>query len=144
MLPPATSTVPLTMNITVEVSLGEFLDKLTILQIKSERVKDPAKLVNIRKEVDLLERTWLASAFAAADIGEPMARLKTVNEKLWEIEDTIRLKERDGAFDQEFIELARSVYLCNDERARLKRELNLKLGSELIEEKSYADYRRPR
>lgn len=130
------------MNITVEVSLGEFLDKLTILQIKSERIRDPAKLDNIRKELELLTRTWSSSPFADADIHEPLGRLKAINEKLWDIEDRIRVKESHGAFDQEFIELARAVYLCNDERAAIKRELNLLLGSELIEEKSYAEYRR--
>lgn len=132
------------MNITVEVSLGEFLDKLTILQIKAERIKDPAKLANVRKELALLERTWAASSFADKDISEPLGRLKAVNEALWDIEDRIRIKESEGAFDQEFIELARSVYLRNDERAAIKRELNVLLGSELVEEKSYADYRRSR
>lgn len=130
------------MNITVEVSLGEFLDKLTILQIKAERIRDPAKLDNIRKEIELLTRTWSSSTFAEADIREPLGRLKAVNEKLWDIEDRLRIKESHGDFDREFIELARAVYLCNDERAAIKRELNLLLGSELIEEKSYADYRR--
>lgn len=130
------------MNITVEVSLGEFLDKLTILQIKSERIRDAGKLANIRKELDVLTRAWEQSPFAAKDIGEPLGRLKAINQKLWDIEDAIRTKESQGAFDEEFIELARSVYLCNDERAAIKRELNQLLGSELIEEKSYADYRR--
>lgn len=130
------------MNITVEVSLGEFLDKLSILQIKAERIRDPVKLDNIRKELELLTRTWSSSPFAGADIREPLGRLKAVNEKLWDIEDRIRIKESHGDFDREFIELARAVYLCNDERAAIKRELNLLLGSELIEEKSYAEYRR--
>lgn len=98
----------------------------------------------MRKELALLERRWAASPFAAKDISEPPGRLRAVNETLWDIEDRIRIKESEGAFDQEFIELARSVYLRNDERAALKRELNLLLGSELIEEKSYADYRRSR
>jgi hypothetical protein len=130
------------MTITTEVSLGEFLDKLTILEIKSERIRDGGKLVNIRKELDLLTRTWARSPFAGRDIAAPLRRLKAVNENLWDIEDRIRLKERDGAFDAEFIELARAVYIRNDERAAVKRELNQLLGSELIEEKSYADYRR--
>lgn len=130
------------VNITVEVSPGEFLDKLTILQIKSERIDDPEKLANVRRELELLERTWARSAFVDQDIGEPLARLKAVNERLWDIEDRIRTKESHGAFDREFIELARSVYLCNDERAAIKRHVNLLLGSQLIEEKSYADYRR--
>ena len=130
------------MNITTEVSIGEFLDKLTILQIKSERIQDAAKLANVRKELELLNRTWSRSPFAGSDIREPLGRLKAINEKLWAIEDDIRNKESTGAFDKEFIELARSVYLCNDERAAIKRELNVLLGSELIEEKSYAAYRR--
>lgn len=129
------------MNITVDVSLGEFLDKLTILQIKAERIREASKLANVRKELELLTRAWTASPFAVTDIREPLGRLKAINEKLWDIEDRIRRKESQGAFDREFIELARAVYLCNDERAAIKRELNLLLGSELIEEKSYADYR---
>jgi len=130
------------MNITVDVSLGEFLDKLTILQIKSERIRDAAKLTNVRKELDLLTQTWGKSPFAKRDISKPLGRLKAVNEKLWKIEDDIRNKEAGGKFDSEFIELARSVYISNDERAAIKRELNVLLGSELIEEKSYTDYRR--
>jgi hypothetical protein len=130
------------MNITTEVSVGEFLDKLTILQIKSERIGDAAKLANVRKELELLNQTWARSPFAENDIRKPVRRLKAVNEKLWTIEDDIRIKESTGTFDREFIELARSVYICNDERAAIKRELNLLLGSELVEEKSYADYRR--
>lgn len=129
------------MNITADISLGEFLDKLTILQIKAERIKDAGKLVNVRKELALLTDTWTGSGFAGADIAAPLARLKAINEKLWDIEDRIRLKEAQRAFDKEFIELARSVYICNDERAAIKRELNVLLGSGLVEEKSYADYR---
>lgn len=130
------------MNIKVDVSLGEFLDKVTILEIKAERIRDEAKLANVRHELELLRRTWRDSPFASKDISEPLARLKAINEKLWDIEDRIRVKESRGAFDAEFIELARAVYLCNDERAAIKHELNVTLGSELIEEKSYADYRR--
>jgi len=130
------------MTLHVEVSIGEFLDKLAILRIKSQRIRDPAKLANIRKELALLADTWARSPFANAAIAEPLARLQAVNERLWDIEDRIRIKESQAAFDREFIELARSVYLCNDERAAIKRELNLLLGSGLIEEKSYADYRR--
>ncbi len=129
------------MNITTPVSVGEFLDKLTILKIKSERMSDPDKLANVRRELAVLERTWAASPFADADVDRELGRLKAVNEKLWEIEDRIRLKEAAGEFDAEFIELARSVYITNDERAAIKRELNLRLGSDLVEEKSYADYR---
>ena len=123
------------------VSYGELIDKITILEIKSRRIADEAKLANVRNELDLLNATWGNSTAAQTDITEERARLLAVNELLWDIEDRIRLKERAQAFDQEFIELARAVYFRNDERAAFKREVNLKLGSELVEEKSYQDYR---
>ena len=127
--------------IQVPVSHGELIDKITILQIKSERIADQAKLANVRTELDMLEATWSADAASATDISDERARLKAVNEALWDIEDSIRLKEKARAFDAEFVELARSVYFRNDERAAIKREINLKLGSQLVEEKSYQDYR---
>lgn len=130
------------MNLSADISVGEFLDKITILEIKSERIKDPAKLENIHKELSTLRRTWEASPFFQQDVGAEVAELKQINEKLWEIEDDIRDKEAAGAFDAQFIQLARSVYFTNDERAAVKRRINLKVGSELVEEKSYADYRR--
>ncbi|MDQ6647467.1 MAG: DUF6165 family protein [Pseudomonadota bacterium] len=123
------------------VSFGELIDKITILEIKSRRITDTAKLANVRNELDLLNATWANDAAAQTDIGDERARLSEVNDLLWDIEDKIRLKERAGAFDQEFIELARAVYFRNDERAAFKREINTKLGSELVEEKSYQDYR---
>ncbi len=123
------------------VSYGELIDKITILEIKSRRIADPAKLANIRNELDLLQATWANDSASQTDIADERARLLAVNELLWDIEDKIRLKERAQAFDQEFIELARSVYFRNDERAAFKREINLKLGSQLVEEKSYQDYR---
>ena len=129
------------MTIKVDASFGEFLDKITILEIKNERISDPAKLENVNRELNLLREIWTAHPASKTDISDEMARLKAINEKLWEIEDDIRDKERDKAFDQEFIELARAVYFTNDDRAAVKRELNLKLGSELVEEKSYADYK---
>jgi hypothetical protein len=132
---------PIMSLIQVPVSHGELIDKITILQIKSERIADQAKLANVRTELDMLEATWAADAAAATDISDERARLKAVNEALWDIEDAIRLKEKARAFDAEFIELARSVYFRNDERAAVKREINLKLGSQLVEEKSYQDYR---
>jgi len=128
------------MTIKAEVSFGEFLDKMTILEIKSERIRDAAKLDNVNQELALLRSNWAAHASSATDIGDELARLKRINEKLWEIEDAIRDKERAKNFDTEFVELARAVYITNDERAAVKRELNLKLGSGLVEEKSYADY----
>ena len=123
------------------VSYGELIDKITILEIKSRRISDAAKLANVRNELDLLNATWAGDAASQTDISDARARLLAVNELLWDIEDRIRLKERAQAFDAEFIELARSVYFRNDERAAFKREINLKLGSQLVEEKSYQDYR---
>lgn len=130
------------MNLTTEISVGEFLDKITILEIKAERISDPAKLKNIHTELDTLRQTWANSPFSKQNIAAEISQLKAINEKLWIIEDDIRDKERDGAFDQEFIELARAVYFTNDERAAVKRTINVKVGSALVEEKSYADYRR--
>ena len=128
-------------EILVPVSFGELLDKIAILQIKSERMGDPAKLANVRNELSALEKTWMAHPAAGTDIVRLRADLKAVDERLWEIEDDIRVKEKAQAFDQEFIKLARSVYFENDERARIKREINTALGSAYVEEKSYEDYR---
>ena len=128
-------------EILVPVSFGELLDKIAILQIKSERIRDPEKLANVRKELEALERTWMAHPVAARDIAGLRAELKAVNERLWVIEDEIRLKEKAQEFDEEFIRLARSVYFENDERARIKKAINLALGSAYVEEKSYQDYR---
>ena len=127
-------------EILVPVSFGELLDKIAILQIKSERMGDPAKLANVRNELSALEKTWMAHPAAGTDIVRLRADLKAVDERLWEIEDDIRVKEKAQAFDQEFIKLARSVYFENDERARIKREINVALGSAYVEEKSYEDY----
>ena len=126
----------------VSVSPGELIDKITILEIKSQRMTDPVKLANVRTELALLMETWQSSPWSAADIGAEWAGLRGVNEKLCVIEDQIRDKERDARFDQEFIELARGVYVTNDERAAIKKRINTRLGSTLVEEKSYADYRR--
>ena len=126
--------------ISVPVSYGELIDKITILEIKSSQIRDAAKLANVRAELDLLNATWTQNPAARVDIAAERARLKSVNEALWEIEDRIRMKEKAQAFDGEFIELARSVYFRNDERAAIKREINVKLGSQLVEEKSYQEY----
>ena len=123
------------------VSYGELIDKITILEIKSRRITDAAKLANVRNELDMLNATWANSAASQTDISDERACLLAVNEALWDIEDNIRLMERAQTFDAAFIELARSVYFRNDERAAFKREINQKLGSELVEEKSYQDYR---
>jgi len=128
------------MLLSVQTSPGEFLDKLTILEIKAERIADAAKLANVRRELELLRATWSASPLAARDVSALRAELRAVNERLWEIEDHIRLKDAHAAFDHEFIELARSVYRNNDRRAAIKRQLNLALGSDLLEEKSYQEY----
>jgi hypothetical protein len=125
------------------VSYGELIDKMTILQIKLQEIKDDAKLANVRNELELLDATWKNDKASDTDIAEEIARLLAVNQRLWKIEDDIRMKERAQAFDQEFIQLARSVYIENDERAAIKREINVKLGSTLVEEKSYQDYRAP-
>lgn len=128
-------------EILVPVSFGELLDKIAILQIKSERMRDAAKLANVRKELDALDATWASHPASQHDIAQLRAALKAVNERLWVIEDDIRLKEKAQAFDAEFVRLARAVYFENDERARIKREINLALGSAYVEEKSYEDYR---
>ena len=127
-------------EILVPVSFGELLDKISILQIKSERMSDAAKLANVRNELSALEQTWMAHPAAGGNIAERRAQLRAVNERLWVIEDDIRVKEKAQAFDDEFIQLARSVYFENDVRARIKKDLNHALGSSYIEEKSYQDY----
>jgi hypothetical protein len=130
--------------IQVPVSFGELIDKITILEIKSRLISDPAKLANIHNELNLLNATWANHHASQTDITKEREHLLAVNEALWDIEDRIRLKEKANAFDAEFIELARSVYIQNDERAAVKREINLKLGSQLVEEKSYQEYRQKR
>lgn len=126
-------------EITVPVSFGELLDKISILQIKSERMADEAKRANVHRELAALERAWMAHPAAVKDIARLRAELKAVNERLWDIEDEVRLQDRAGTFGPEFVALARSVYLQNDERARIKKAINLALGSAYVEEKSYRD-----
>lgn len=128
-------------EILVPVSFGELLDKIAILEIKAARITDAAKLGNIGRELEALRATWRATPESGRDVAALLAALRAVNERLWVIEDDIRIKERRREFDAEFIRLARAVYFENDERARLKRELNLALGSAYVEEKSYQDYR---
>ncbi len=127
--------------IKTEVSVGEFVDKLTILKIKSERILAVEKLVHIRTELSLLTQLWNESEYSQRDITEEMSKLKSINETLWVIEDDIREKEAANSFDEEFIRLARAVYVTNDQRAEIKKSINIKVGSRLIEEKSYKDYR---
>ena len=128
-------------EILVPVSPGEVLDKITILRIKGARMSDAAKLANVRRELELLERTWRDSPYGRKDVAADETALQAVNERLWDIEDRIRDKERARAFDAGFIELARAVYIENDERAAIKKRINLALGSTTVEEKSYAQYR---
>jgi hypothetical protein len=126
----------------VPLSPGELLDKITILRIKVARIQDAAKLANVKRELALLEQTWKDSGAAAVhDVALDERALENVNERLWDIEDRIRDKEARQTFDREFIELARAVYICNDERAAIKKRINLLLGSSLVEEKSYKQYR---
>lgn len=126
--------------VTVPVSIGELVDKVTILEIKSERLSGESALANVRRELALLTEEMAKLDLAGDEAVRIRSALKAVNESLWEIEDRIREKEARDEFDQRFIELARSVYITNDKRAALKRELNLLLGSALVEEKSYQDY----
>jgi hypothetical protein len=128
-------------DILVPVSPGELLDKITILRIKAARIDDPAKLANVRVELELLERTWRDSGAAAGGVTADEAALQQVNEALWDIEDRIRDKEAAGEFDATFVELARAVYVTNDERAAIKKRINNALGSRIVEEKSYRPYR---
>ena len=128
-------------EIQIPVSYGELIDKITILEIKQARLTDPGKRRNVSHELTLLQAAWEASAASqGVAIEDLRVALKAVNEALWDIEDDIRDKERAQAFDAAFIALARAVYHQNDRRAALKREINLRLGSALVEEKSYADY----
>ncbi|GAA0850908.1 DUF6165 family protein [Marinobacter szutsaonensis] len=126
--------------IKVPVSFGEVLDKITILEIKSERIKDDAKLKNVRLELDELTETWNEAVKDQSAIEDLRKQLKAVNEELWVIEDDIRDQEAAQDFGPRFIELARAVYVTNDKRAAIKKEVNLALGSRFVEEKSYQDY----
>jgi hypothetical protein len=126
------------MAMKIEVSVGEIVDKLSILQIKTGLITDQEKLNNVKKEHEYLYRIVFDDMkIESSDFFE----MVVVNQKLWKIEDDIRDKERDKVFDEEFIELARSVYYTNDERAEIKKRINLKYGSYFTEEKSYSDYK---
>jgi hypothetical protein len=128
-------------EILVPVSPGEVLDKITILRIKVARITDATKLANVRLELDVLEKTWRVSPYGKADVARDEAALHAVNERLWDIEDRIRDQERAQDFGKVFIDLARAVYIENDERAAIKKRINVALGSTIVEEKSYAKYR---
>jgi hypothetical protein len=131
----ATAKAPL-----VPLSWGELLDKISILQIKAERVRAADALKNITTELDHLSAIAATRLRGDEELQDACRRLKAINERLWEIEDRIREKERAQSFDADFVALARSVYHANDERAAIKREINVHTNSELIEEKQYAAY----
>ena len=130
------STVP-TPSVAVETAPGELIDKITILEIKAERIGDPEKVRNVRTELDTLRRARDRTILPSDALASLTAELRSVNEALWDIEDEIRGCERAGDFGPKFVELARSVYFNNDNRAAIKRKINVLLGSKLIEEKSY-------
>jgi len=128
-------------GILVPLSPGELLDKITILRIKAQRIEDAGKLANVRRELALLEQYWSQAVAAPNELAADEAALGRVNSELWDIEDRIREHEAQRRFDAGFIELARAVYLRNDERAAIKHRVNLKLKSAIVEEKSYQPYR---
>lgn len=126
--------------VTIPVSWGELFDKITILEIKQQRIDDTSKLTNINLELEALQEVCRGVQLPGQELDELVAELRSVNESLWEIEDDIRSCERCGDFSNRFIQLARSVYRTNDLRAELKLKINRLLGSELVEEKSYETY----
>ncbi len=128
------------MTLLTPVSPGEVIDKITILQIKYEKINNKNKLKNIKNELNLLLPLINKKKYETLEIQNLMKNLKKVNHSLWNIEDNIREKEKFKEFDDEFIELARSVYKTNDKRAEIKKEINVYTGSNLLEEKSYEDY----
>jgi hypothetical protein len=138
--PPDSSAKSDTMLLSVPVSVGEVVDKLTILEIKSARISDPDKLQNIAAELDALRPLVSGGVFDGEEVALLTDALRTVNGQLWDIEDNIRAEEAAGRFGDRFIELARAVYVTNDRRAELKKKINLATGSALVEEKSYEDY----
>ena len=129
--------------ITAEIAVGELIDKITILQIKLERIKDPAKLKNITLEYSLLSQTLSLNVPLSDELSTLIEQLLATNKKLWDIENAIRQKEADKEFDDGFIQLARSVYINNRERARIKQLINIFVGSHLTEEKEYTRYEEP-
>ena len=128
------------MPILVEIAAAELIDKITILEIKLEHIRDGAKRAKILREYDLLCATLRTEIAPSEALSRLTAALKDVNAELWRGEDAIRAEERGATFGPEFIALARSIYRSNDQRAALKREINALLNSAIVEEKSYADY----
>lgn len=127
-------------TVKVDVAPGELIDKITILLIKSERMDDPDKITNVQLELDILQAIHESSIPGSPALDGLTAELKRVNEALWKIEDDIRACEAERDFGNTFVQLARSVYRTNDERAQLKRDINVLLGSQILEEKSYKPY----
>lgn len=126
--------------VSTPMSVGELLDKITILEIKSVKISDAGKLQNINYELELLNQTWRDTGLSSDKTDELKIQLKAVNLKLWKIEDDIRIFEKNKDFGEEFVQLARSVYYQNDDRAAIKKQINLVTGSDLVEEKSYESY----
>jgi hypothetical protein len=127
-------------KITAEISCGELIDKITILKIKSERITDPEKLKNVRTELETLQKTCDEYIGHNEEVEQLQKILQETNQALWDIEDAIRVKERNKEFDDEFIEIARSVYVTNDKRCVIKKEIDKVLGSRITEEKSYEEF----
>ena len=127
-------------NPEVLISWGELFDKITILEIKLENLKHKAALNNVKNEYKLLYAIFEKTVVNNPQAKKLVKKLKSINQRLWEIEDKIREKEKEKVFDSEFVELARSVYLTNDKRSQIKRDINDLYGSELVEEKSYSEY----
>ncbi|WP_223788430.1 DUF6165 family protein [Marinicella meishanensis] len=126
--------------VSTPMSVGELLDKITILEIKSREIKDDNKLKNIRHELALLQQTWQQTGLRSGQTDALQQSLEAINMKLWRIEDDIRICEKDKNFGETFVQLARSVYFTNDERAAIKKQINELTGSDLVEEKSYESY----
>ena len=126
------------MIIKIPVSFGELVDKITILRIKQQKISDKEKLKHIDYELQTLIRYF--SSYSSVDIVKQFTQLESINKKLWDIEDKLRVKESKREFDEEFIELARSVYFTNDKRAELKKEINDITGSDYVEVKDYVEY----
>ena len=127
------------MLINTPISLGELVDKISILMIKKKNISDSIKLQHVNKELEFLQKT-LKKYISSDEINEFLLKLVNINSKLWDVEDDIRECERKKLFDQTFIDLARSVYFTNDERAKVKNDINKAFGSELVEVKSYEEY----
>tara|TARA_R110002096_G_scaffold2741_22_gene14173 strand:+ start:426 stop:815 length:390 start_codon:yes stop_codon:yes gene_type:complete len=128
------------VSIKVDISVGELVDKISILEIKQEHIDDPDKLANVSNELGILNDEFLHNVPKSDDLDVLKDRLKAVNLEIWNLEDDIRDQERRRDFGEKFVQLARSVYKTNDKRAALKREINVLLGSAIVEEKSYQEY----